>query len=198
MNARIDWDDGSWTHAPAGAAREGDARDGDALRVTAIEGSDAWRTTAYGFVRDAEHALLAPLAVGEAMEVVFAADFTAPFDQAGLFVRADDEHWMKAGVELADGVLGVGAVVTDVMSDWSIGAVPEWSGRALRVRVSRGTDALTVRAGVDGDPLRLVRVAPFRGDLAAAAGPFVCAPTRAGLEVVFTEWARTAADLSLH
>ena len=32
----------------------------------------------------------------------------------------------------------------------------------------------------------------------AAAGPFVCAPTRAGLEVVVTEWVRTPADAALH
>ncbi len=193
MSTRIDWSEGAWTTPPASATE----RDG-ALAVTAVEGSDAWRRTAYGFIHDTEHALLAPLAVGEAMEVVFDADFTAQFDQAGLFVRADEERWMKAGVENADGVLGVGAVVTDVMSDWSVGAVPEWAGRRLRVRVSRGEDALTVRAGVDGEPLRLVRVAPFAGDLAAQAGPMVCAPTRAGLEVVFTQWLRTGADASLH
>lgn len=193
MRERIAWDGGTWTTPPAAVSARGDA-----LAVTAAEGSDAWRRTAYGFIHDTEHALLAPLPVGTAMEVVFEAEFTAQFDQAGLFVRADDERWVKAGVENADGVLGVGAVVTDTMSDWSVGAVPEWTGRPLRVRVSRGEDALTVRAGVNGEPLRLVRVAPFRGDLDAQAGPMVCAPTRAGLEVVFTEWLRTDADASLH
>lgn len=193
MTGRIDWADGAWTTPPVAAVV-----DGDALRVTAAEGSDAWRTTAYGFVHDTEHALLAPLPVGEAMEVVFDADFAREFDQAGIFVRADAEHWMKAGVEFADGILGVGAVVTDGASDWSVGAVPEWAGRTQRVRVSRLPDALVVRAGVEGEPLRLVRVAPFDGGLEAAAGPFVCAPTRPGLEVVFASWSRTAADTALH
>ncbi len=189
----IPWTDGEWTTAPDAAAV-----DGDALRVTAAEGSDAWRHTAYGFVHDTEHALLAPFAVGSAMEVEFAADFTDQFDQAGLFVRADDEHWVKAGVEYADRTLNVGAVVTAIRSDWSIAPVPEWSGRRVRVRVSRGPDALTVRAAVDGEPFRLVRVVPFGGEQTASAGPFVCAPTRAGLEVVFTAWRRTAPDGSLH
>lgn len=131
MRERVAWDAGTWTSPPAAVSE----RDG-ALVVTAVEGSDAWRRTAYGFIHDTEHALIAPLPVGTAMEVVFEADFTAQFDQAGLFVRADDERWMKAGVENADGVLGVGAVVTDIMSDWSVGAVPEWAGRPLRVRVA--------------------------------------------------------------
>lgn len=76
--------------------------------------------------------------------------------------------------------------------------MPEWAGRTLRVRASRLADALVVRAGTDGEPLRLVRVAPFPGDLDAAAGPFVCAPTRSGLEVVFRTWERTDADTALH
>jgi len=190
---QVDWAAGVWTTPPVAAVE-----DGAALRVTAAEGSDAWRHTAYGFVHDTEHALLAPFAVGEAMEVVFVADFAREFDQAGIFVRAGTERWMKSGVEFADGVLGVGAVVTDGMSDWSVGAVPEWAGRTLRVRVSRLADALVVRAGVDGEPLRLVRVASFPGELDAAAGPFVCAPTHAGLEVVFTHWSRTPADTALH
>ena len=192
-NQRIEWSAGAWTTPPVAAIV-----DGTALRVIAREGSDAWRRTAYGFVHDTEHALLAPLEVGEAMEVSFAADFSSQFDQAGIFVRESDERWIKAGVEQADGVLGVGAVVTDGLSDWSVGAVPEWSGRHLRVRVSRLADALLVRAGIEGEPLRLVRVAPFPADARASAGPFVCAPTRAGLEVVFLEWVRTAADASLH
>lgn len=190
---RIDWSDGTWTHAPA-AVRE----DGSDLWVEAVEGSDAWRVTSYGFIHDTEHALLANLPVGDAMEVAFIADFAQQFDQAGLFVRVDDEHWVKAGVEFADGMLGLGAVVTDIRSDWSIGDADAWRDRTIRVRVSRGADALTVRAAVDDGPFRLVRVAPFPGDAVASAGPFVCAPTRAGLIVHFTDWQRTDADHALH
>ncbi|WP_454130398.1 DUF1349 domain-containing protein [Microbacterium aurum] len=193
MTSRIDWSAGAWTTPPVATSRVGEG-----LRITAAEGSDAWRRTAYGFVHDTEHALLAPLAAGEAMEVVFDAEFAEQFDQAGIFVRASAERWVKAGVEFADGALGVGAVVTDGASDWSVGDAAEWIGRPLRVRVSRGDDALTVRAGIDGDPLRLVRVAPFPAELNASAGPFVCAPTRAGFEVLFLDWVRSTADSSLH
>lgn len=105
---------------------------------------------------------------------------------------------MKAGVEFSDGALQVGAVVTDGMSDWSLAPVPEWLGRRITVRVSRDGNALTVRAGADDEPLRLVRVIPFAADLDAAAGPFVCAPTRAGLTVAFASWRRGSADAELH
>ncbi|VXA92817.1 conserved hypothetical protein [Microbacterium sp. 8M] len=189
----IAWSDGHWTHAPAALAEE----NGD-LVVTAVEGSDAWRTTSYGFVHDSEHALLAPFAVGTAVEVEFTAAFSEQFDQAGVFVRASAERWVKAGVEFADGRPQVGAVVTDGMSDWSLAPVPEWADRRIQVRVSRGDDALTVRAGVVGTPLQLVRVLPFPAGIAAEAGPFVCAPTRAGLAVRIHAWRSVAADSALH
>lgn len=189
----IAWSDGRWTHAPAALAEDG--RD---LVVTAVEGSDAWRVTAYGFVHDKEHALLAPFAVGTAVEVEFTAAFSAQFDQAGVFVRASAERWVKAGVEFADGRPQVGAVVTDVMSDWSLSPVPEWIDRRVLVRVSRGDDALTVRAGLAGAPLQLVRVLPFPAELAAEAGPFVCAPTRPGLAVRLHAWRAVEADGALH
>jgi regulation of enolase protein 1 (concanavalin A-like superfamily) len=189
----IAWSDGHWTHAPAALAEDG----GD-LVVTAVEGSDAWRVTSYGFVHDSEHALLAPFAVGTAVEVEFTAAFSAQFDQAGVFVRASDERWVKAGVEFADGRPQVGAVVTDVMSDWSLSPVPEWIDRRILVRVSRGGDALTVRAGLAGGPLQLVRVLPFPAELAAEAGPFVCAPTRPGLAVRLHAWRTVDPDGALH
>lgn len=188
----IPWTAGTWTHAPL--SQNGETE----LDVTAVEGSDAWRHTAYGFVHDTEHALLAPLAVGEAMEVTFRAPWTGEFDQAGIYVGIDDEHWMKAGVEFADGHLGLGAVVTDIRSDWSVGFVDEWLDAEITVRVSRWADALIVRARADDGEWLLVRVAPFDGDAAASAGPHLAAPTRAGLTVRFTRWVRDAADSALH
>ncbi|WP_091225693.1 DUF1349 domain-containing protein [Microbacterium sp. 3J1] len=193
----IAWSDGQWTHAPASATPVHESA-GVELDVTAVEGSDAWRHTAYGFIHDTEHALLAPLAVGDAMEVTFRAPWDGQFDQAGVFVQTDDEHWIKAGVEYADGHLGLGAVVTAVRSDWSVGYVDDWLDSEISVRVSRWADAVIVRARAGDGAWRLVRVAPFDGAATASAGPFLAAPTRAGLTVRFTRWSRSAADADLH
>jgi len=189
----IAWSDGRWTHPPVAAVEHG----GD-LVVTAEEGSDAWRLTSYGFVHASEHALLAPFPQDTAVEVEFTAAFSQQFDQAGIFVRIDDEHWVKAGVEYADGQPQVGAVVTAGRSDWSVAPVPEWLDRRVLVRVSRSGDALTIRASVDGGELRLVRVVPFPPEARAEAGPLICAPTRAGLTVPFHAWRTTPADTALH
>lgn len=168
------------------------------LMVTAREGSDAWRTTSYGFVHDDAHALLAPLASREAMEVTFTLDYAQQFDQAGLMLRATSEQWIKAGVEISDGAPQIGAVVTHHYSDWSVAPVPHWSGRQVTLRASRDGNAVTVRARADDEPFQLVRLAYLDPALAVAAGPYCCAPTRAGLTVTFTRWARTPPDHALH
>jgi regulation of enolase protein 1 (concanavalin A-like superfamily) len=189
----LPWSAGRWTHLPAALVEtEGD------LLVTAVEGSDAWRLTSYGFIHESEHALLAPFPIESAMEVEFTAAFSKQFDQAGLFVRVSSEHWIKAGVEYADGRLQVGAVVTDQRSDWSLAPVPEWVNGRICIRISRSGDAVTIRARVDAEPFQLVRVVPLAPDAQAEAGPFVCAPTRAGLVVPFHDWRLTEPDDSLH
>jgi regulation of enolase protein 1 (concanavalin A-like superfamily) len=192
VNSRA-WTEGTWT-APPVAVDE----DGPDLLVTAAEGSDAWRHTAYGFVHDDAHALLAPLDAPGAVEVTFDVDYDRQFDQAGLMVRADAERWVKAGVEFSDGVPQLGAVVTLGRSDWSVAPVPEWAGRRVTVRASRSGDAVTVRARVDDEPFRLVRVCPFPPEVPAGAGPYCCAPTRAGLVVRFRGWSTGPADAALH
>ncbi|MGY1602271.1 DUF1349 domain-containing protein [Geodermatophilus sp. SYSU D00815] len=187
------WAEGTWTTPPVAATEEGPD-----LLVTAAEGSDAWRHTAYGFVHDDAHALLAPLDDPGAVEVTFDLSYDRQFDQAGLVLRAGAETWVKAGVEFSDGVPQVGAVVTLGRSDWSVAPVPEWAGRTVTVRASRSGDAVTVRARAGDDPYRLVRVAPFPAGLPVAAGPYCCAPTRSGLVVRFRRWVTGPADAALH
>lgn len=190
---QIPWSDGTWTNPPVQVEPVGAT-----LRVTAAEGSDAWRHTSYGFVHDTEHALLRPLAIGRAVEVEFRCGLTDQFDQAGAYLRFDDEHWIKCGVEHSDGVDMLGGVVTMGRSDWSTGPVPDWSGRVVTIRISRAEESMTVRARVDAGPYQLVRVAPTPPGAAATAGPFLCAPTRAGFSIDFLAWRETEGDASLH
>jgi regulation of enolase protein 1 (concanavalin A-like superfamily) len=192
MMRTVPWDTGQWTTPP-----ERVEADRDELLVTARGASDFWRTTSYGFVHDDGHGLLVDLPDGAAVEVSWILEYNREFDQAGVLVRADELYWVKAGVEYADGAPQVGAVVTSILSDWSVAPVPDWHGREVTIRASRNGNALTVRARCDRD-LRLVRLAPIDPALAWRAGPMVCAPTRSGLTVRFTRFALTEADVSLH
>lgn len=189
----LTWDQGTWTNEPVSTRRD----DGH-LIVEAVETSDAWRETSYGFVHDTEHALVTGFDQDRAMEVDFDADFSEQFDQAGLFIRADETHWIKAGLEFSDGLLQVGAVVTWPKSDWSVAPVPQWNGTRITVRASRTGDAITIRARSGDEDWQFVRVIPVPEDATLEAGPLICAPTRAGLKIRFTGWRLTAPDASLH
>lgn len=168
--------------------------------VEAVKGSDFWEKTLYGFQRASGHALLLPWEDESALEVSFSLrGFDALYDQAGLMLWISPTRWIKAGVEVNDGVPCVGAVVTDGYSDWSIAPMPDWSGSVVTMRASRAKDAVIVRATATGQPWRTIRVARFEtGPVAAQAGPFVCAPERAGLTVSFTRWSFTEPDPELH
>jgi uncharacterized protein len=189
----VAWNQGTWLNPPERVEQEKDD-----LLVTAREKSDFWRTTAYGFVHDDGHALLVPFPNESAVEVSFIVDFAEQFDQAGVMVRVSPEVWLKAGVEFCDGLPQVGAVATNVRSDWSQAPVPDWAGREASVRVSRSGDALSVRARCGDEPWSLIRLTPLAPDAEAQAGPALCGPSRAGLTVRFTRFEIGPADPALH
>jgi hypothetical protein len=189
---KIAWSQGTWSRKPASIVEV----DG-ALKVESIEASDWWRTTAYGFIHDDGHALTIDFPNESAMEVSFILDFTEQFDQAGIFLRADEANWIKGGVEFCDGYPQVGAVVTQNKSDWSSSRISEWMGKEVTVRASRSGDAVTIRAGINGD-LQLVRVAALDPARSWSAGPMTCAPSRAGLVTSFTSWSIGEPDQELH
>lgn len=193
MPRPVPWSAGTWLNPPPSAEITGDD-----LVVSTGDRTDFWRTTGYGFVHDDGHALLMDLPNGAAVEVTFIADFDTLYDQAGVMVRVDEHTWIKAGAEVSDGVIQLGAVVTRNESDWSAAPVPEWAGKPVSMRVSRAGDAVTIRARCQEEPWRFVRLAPLASQLTAAAGPFCCSPQRAGLSVRFTRFDIGEPDVSLH
>ena len=73
---KIAWSEGTWTREPVALFE----KDG-ALIVEAAEGSDWWRTTAYGFIHDDGHALIEDFPQDSSMEVSFILDYKEQFDQ---------------------------------------------------------------------------------------------------------------------
>lgn len=188
----VAWESGEWINPPVSTASSPTE-----FRVTTVHESDFWRNTSYGFVHDSGHALLVDFPDNSAMEVSFILDYTGQFDQAGIIVYSDSQHWIKAGVESADGAPQVGAVVTSINSDWSLAPVPEWMGREVTVRASRAGDALSIRVRC-ADENRLVRLAPIDASLNWRAGLHCASPVSQSLDVRFTHWCTGEADLTLH
>ena len=188
----ISWSQGVWLNPPVNTVEENSH-----LKVTTAHESDFWRNTSYGFVHDSGHALLTAFPAHSSMEVTFILDYSGQFDQAGIIVHSDSQHWIKAGVESADDFPQVGAVVTSINSDWSLAPGVHWFGKEVTVRASRTTDALTIRARCGNDD-QLIRLAPIDPSLSWSAGPHCASPVSTSLDVTFTHWAHGDADLTLH
>jgi regulation of enolase protein 1 (concanavalin A-like superfamily) len=183
---------GQWLNSP-----ENSEVTSDGFCVTAKAHSDFWNTTSYGFIHDTGHALLNPFPQDTALELSWILDYNQQFDQAGLMIWSDSDHWIKAGVEYADGAPQLGAVVTSGLSDWSVAPVPEWMGKEVHLRISRSGDALTIRARCEGE-WQLVRLAPLDPARQWQAGLHLASPSRAGLTVTFTSLTQGTKDETLH
>lgn len=194
MNHFGQWQEATWTTEPASWDLQPDR-----LIVEAAEGSDFWENTFYGFRHRNGHALLAAWDGDRAVEISFdLKSFTELYDQAGLMLWHDQHQWIKAGIEVNDGVPHAAVVVTDQFSDWSLSPVPEWAGRIVTIRASWSNDAVIIRARTDKHPWRTIRVARFAYATGKKAGPFLCSPKRAGFSVEFLRWKQTAPDGDLH
>jgi regulation of enolase protein 1 (concanavalin A-like superfamily) len=160
-------------------------RDGT-LSVVTGRNTDFWRTTHYGFVRDSGHFRFARVHGDFTAEVTVTGDYRELYDQAGLMLRLDARHWLKAGTEYVDGRRMLSTVVTRGFSDWS--TVPSFEAPdPLRLRLSRHGSAVRVEwAGEAG--FGMLRLAYLPERAAALVGPMCCSPERAGLEVRFADF----------
>lgn len=85
---------------------------------------DFWRKTYYDplLVKD-DGAFLYHLVAEKDLPVTIETSFSltpkAQFDQAGIIVRLDADHWIKTGIEVVDEQARLSCVVTNGFSDWS-------------------------------------------------------------------------------
>ena len=183
MSDRVGFGDGIWLNEPA------DWRiDSDYLHVMTDKATDFWRETHYGFTRDTGHFYSVKTAGAFTAQLRIRARYEQLYDQAGLMVRISATEWIKAGIELSDGLPMISSVVTSNKSDWSTAPyVDDASDFWLRVTVKEGVLRLQVSA--DGIYWPLMRLCPFPVASSYSVGPMCCTPERAGLNVEFSDFA---------
>ena len=162
----------------------------DSLRMVTDEGTDFWRETHYGFTRDNGHFLGVETGNGFTAQVRIRARFEHLYDQAGLMVRLDERRWIKAGLEVSDGQVLLGSVLTNERSDWATGRF-DGDPTDFWMRVSLANGVLRLQASTDGKLWPLVRLCPFPEAATYRVGPMSCTPERAGLAVHFSDWSLT-------
>jgi regulation of enolase protein 1 (concanavalin A-like superfamily) len=176
----FDRSDGVWLNEP-----QRWTADGDSLDIVTDNATDFWRETYYGFNRDSGHFLGFPTGDAFTAELRVRGSFDALYDQAGLMVRIDGQHWVKAGIEFSDARAMLASVLTAGRSDWSTAPYePDASDFWIRATVDHGVLRLQVSA--DGKHWPLMRLAPFPKASSYLVGPMACTPERDGLKVRFS------------
>jgi uncharacterized protein len=168
-----------WLNEPASWQRTGDV-----LRVNVDPGTDYWRTTGYGYVHDNGHIYGEQLPGDLDVSVRVRGAFANQYDQAGIMLRADEQIWLKTGLEFFEGRPRLSTVLTMGCSSWMVADLPPGTDE-VTLRVSRRGDAVEVRyvAGEGSAELAaLVFMPPGRE---VFAGIVCAAPEGGGFSVAF-------------
>ena len=182
MNSVVALNTGEWLNPPPNSQLNDDA-----LTFETGPDTDFWRETLYGFRRDDGHALLVPVSGDFTAYLTFDGDYETLYDQAGLMLRQDETHWLKAGIEFSDDVLNMSVVVTRDASDWSTLALPSALG-PQRLRLTRIGSAVIVQFRNAANRWQLLRVADFSVGKDLLVGPMACSPKRSGFRARFADF----------
>ncbi|MDC9582205.1 DUF1349 domain-containing protein [Xenorhabdus sp. PR6a] len=176
---------------------------GDELHVTTDNKTDFWRDTWYGFQRHSGHVFGGyvddfELEEGFTFQFCIEGQFEQLYDQAGMMLLVDEQHWLKAGIEHSDGQATIGSVLTHGCSDWAMGIFPGNPDKFwLRLTYSDG--AIRLQYSTDGVTWPLLRLSPFTvgHHQRIFVGAMCCSPGREGLQVRFSDF-RLTSSLKKH
>ncbi len=169
----------SWLHEPA----QWKETDG-ALTETVEPGTDFWRVTHYGFIRDNGPFRYQKQTGDFEAKVHITGHYRELFHQAGLMIRIDEKNWIKTGIEFVDGKQNISAVVTRNVSDWSV--IPRSdSPESIWLRLQRHGDAVQIEYSLDNVAWSMLRLAYFPPDVPVDIGMVAAAPGKQSFSVTF-------------
>ncbi|MCC3214344.1 DUF1349 domain-containing protein [Chryseobacterium cucumeris] len=146
--------------------------------------SDYWRVSHYGFTVDDAPFYYATYGGEFEAKVKITGSYKARFDQMGLMLRTDQEHYIKAGVEFVDGKYNLSTVVTHNKSDWSVITL-EKTPPALWIKAVRRLDAVEIFYSFDDKNYIMMRNAPLQDNTPVMVGLMAACPDGEGFNAVF-------------
>jgi len=154
------------------------------LTMTVAPGTDFWRKTHDGGVRDNGHFYWQPVKGNFEAEVKVTGQYNALYDQAGLMLRVDETLWLKCGIEFMYGVQHASVVVTRDYSDWSVVALSP-NPEAIYLHVKRAGGTVEVQYSLDGVAFSLIRQAHLTTANMVQVGMMTAAPQGDGFAATF-------------
>uniref|UniRef100_B8HL45 DUF1349 domain-containing protein n=1 Tax=Cyanothece sp. (strain PCC 7425 / ATCC 29141) TaxID=395961 RepID=B8HL45_CYAP4 len=163
------------------------SQSGRQIIVRTSSQTDFWRITHYGFIRDTGHFYYERVATDCRVEVTIRGRYQDLYDQAGLMLRADEQNWIKTGIEYVDGIQHLSAVVTRNYSDWSFIPLPH-PPEVLKLRLERRGE--TVHIAYQDESLQYIpfRMAYFPALQEIQVGIMCASPQGKGYDVVFEDY----------
>jgi regulation of enolase protein 1 (concanavalin A-like superfamily) len=136
---------------------------GASLSIQPPAKKDFWSKTFYTplLVKHDASALLGSVPLDREATIGVDFEYTAvtQFDQAGLLVYVDDEHWIKCGIEFCDCQSRLSVVVCNKCSDWSTQVWPSFGARLKVHKVLQSDSVLIEAAPLDSNDFHFVRIA---------------------------------------
>lgn len=170
-----------WLNEPASWQRTDDV-----LQVNVDPGTDFWRVTGYGYIRDSGHVYGEVLAGDLDVAVRIRGNWSAQYDQAGVMLRADERTWLKTGIEFFEGRPRLSTVLTLGLSSWTVANLPD-DTNDVSLRLSRRGDAVEIRYSTGDSAPDLAALVYLPPDAELLAGVMCAAPEGAGFSVSFHE-----------
>lgn len=168
-----------WSHEP----KQWSAKDG-AVTARIDPGTDYWRITHYGFIRDNGPFYFQEQLGDFEATVHVTGKYRELYHQAGLMVRIDEKNWIKTGIEYVNGVQNVSAVVTREFSDWSV--VPRTDNpESVWLKLTRKGNFVQVEYSFDGSKYAMLRLAYFPPNVKVQIGMVAAAPGKESFPVTF-------------
>ncbi|MUL35390.1 DUF1349 domain-containing protein [Gloeocapsopsis dulcis] len=164
---------------------------GNQIIVNTLPKTDFWRVTHYGFIRDNGHFYYDQVNTDFVVEVEIHGEYKDLYDQAGIMVRSDENHWIKTGIEYVEGLQhSISAVVTHNYSDWSVTPLLT-PPPSLRLRVERRKEAIHIFYVDASLKYSLLRLAYFPTMQEVQVGIMCASPEGSGYQVVFDDYRLT-------
>ncbi|MBK0347020.1 DUF1349 domain-containing protein [Aerococcaceae bacterium zg-ZJ1578] len=161
------------------------------ISITTESHTDLWQRTYYHFRND-NAPILQLLTEEKYFTFSVKVDFNGSkqrFDQAGIIVYLDSEHWIKASVEFENEQFQhLGSVVTNHgYSDWATMEIPA-TVKEIWFRLSRRQDDFKIEYATDGEHFEQMRICHlFNAQGVIEFGIYACSPENSSFTAHFTE-----------
>lgn len=146
--------------------------------------SDYWRVSHYGFTVDDAPFYYNTYGGEFEAKVKISGNYKTRFDQMGIMLRTDKDHYIKAGVEFVDGKYNLSTVVTHDKSDWSV-IILDTLPSAIWIKAVRRLDAVEIFYSFDDKNYSLMRNAPFQDHTPVMVGLMAACPDGDGFTATF-------------